>query len=693
VSLFDFPRIHVWGTTWINPSTANNNSASPGEELTVVSNTERVRAMAQGKTDAEFRAWMSGLDQYGLLRCQWNYYGDFGWRFVDVRVQSAQHSPSRLVTDPSADPLIGGQVYFNDAIMCDTNPEGFTSTQNFAESLEIRAPGALGGTGTFVSRKPARATTRWLNWYRNVSYHGLFGLPPTGANGQLSSGGAGGASASFQHAIQIAPYDLEAGLHAADDEDEILHKLLPGDSDAVKALLRALQSPQARGLVFRYNLYLSFPMYSDTELAVLFAAGKRLANPSLGLVVGTLAPWYEGEPMSITMGRHLKPVASFANPYRPGKPYYLSPVVAAVNAKTQVLSLDVANCLPEDGGDGEKFNLGTVTVGMRQATPPNVDPATNQNPVTPIGTLRNDRRTYVTQGGLCDIPLSELDQKTRALVGDDGYEMVLQTSLAGVLLSETPFMVEADQGCSYLDELPPGQHWDDPVVRAELARAPDPALRGEIDLFVRYRGRVPSGATPLRVEQWRETPTGFIDQFGVYRYPVLLETESVIVKGGSIRYRLKPRQSSGLRLYRLVPPENFPQDIAADTLANMAFQEFCAELRVLPYDDYSTVSDADLSFDIIYNEIFRYYALILPAMSERLDLSDPTVWQSPTAARYVLRVIDETLWPYYNYMPRTRDLSKYRRALLRRWCHKVLAEHGVIQPTQPSHPVAAPGAQ
>ena len=125
----------------------------------------------------------------------------------------------------------------------------------------------------------------------------------------------------------------------------------------------------------------------------------------------------------------------------------------------------------------------------------------------------------------------------------------------------------------------------------------------------------------------------------------------------------------------------------------MAFQEFFAELRVLPYDDYSAVADADLTFPFIYEEIFRYYYLILPAMSERLDMSDPTVWQSPTAARYVLRMIDERLWSYYNYMPRTRDLSTYRRQLLRRFCNKVLAENGVSQEIAPARRTAGRGGR
>lgn len=69
MGLFDLPRIHVWGRQVANPGTGNNDSASPGTELSVVSNTERVRAMTEGRSDTEFRAWMTGLDKYGLLRC------------------------------------------------------------------------------------------------------------------------------------------------------------------------------------------------------------------------------------------------------------------------------------------------------------------------------------------------------------------------------------------------------------------------------------------------------------------------------------------------------------------------------------------------------------------------------------------------------------------------------------------------
>src|SRR5438270_616060 len=119
----------------------------------------------------EVRRGVTGLDPGGMWRCQWNYYGDMSIRFADVRVRSVQlgYADDQLITDPEDDPLIGAQVYLAGAVMCDLNPEGYHGTQVFSEALEVRAPHALRGTGTFVSRKPERATTRWLNWYRNVS--------------------------------------------------------------------------------------------------------------------------------------------------------------------------------------------------------------------------------------------------------------------------------------------------------------------------------------------------------------------------------------------------------------------------------------------------------------------------------------------------------------------------------------------
>src|SRR5262249_48942677 len=157
--------------------------------------------------------------------------------------------------------------------------------------------------------------------------------------------------------------------------------------EAATALVAALRKKGARGLLFRYNLYLCFPRLSDTELAGQFSRGLKTANPAYGLVLGTISPWHEAEPATITLGRYLKPAAPFTHPSRPAKPYYPPPCVAAVDTAGKRVSIDAANCLPEDGPEGYKYSLGAVTLGVRQATPPGQDPSTNTSPVTPIGTL------------------------------------------------------------------------------------------------------------------------------------------------------------------------------------------------------------------------------------------------------------------------------------------------------------------
>ncbi len=696
MGLFDFPRIHVWGTHRINVATGNNDSMSPGTEGAITSDSEQVRAVTAGRSDAEFAAWMESLGAAGgptsgWINAQWNYYGDMSFRFADVRVQSIQLGYDRLISEPSEDPLVGAAVYLNDAVMCDTNPEGYDTTQIFAEALEIRAPGALAGTGTFLSRKPTRAATRWLNWFRNINFHGT-AFPN-------SSGGAGGASATFQHGMVVEKGDLGRAPREGDAYDEVFHRFLPlPASPGASAMAEALRREDVQGLVFRYNLYLTYPRITDPGLAEMFRRGEKAENPAIRLLVGTIAPWLVGEPESITMGRFLRPANSFTNSYRiggptPPKPYYLSPCVARVDQEAGKISIDVANCLPEIGSDGMKYRMGEVTLGVRKATPPGTNPAGNTSPVTTLGTITNDRETYQLLGGLFDVDYAALPPEPKKLLNDDGYEMVLATSDCGVLLYEPEYMVASDCECSYLDDLPPGKRWDDADVHDSLKKMPTPALRGEVPIYVRRRGEVPTGPVALSVEQWQFTPTGDPNNLGYYNYPVQLRSETFEVQGGGpTSYRLRPLGGPGISYYRFVGPGQWPAVIDPATFANLSFAENMTILRVLPYWDDSKVSDDNLTFDLVYREVFRYYKLIFPAMSRRLDMADPAIWASPTAASYVLRMIDLRLWETYNYMPRTRDLSASRRRLVERFCRKVIAAHkgAAIAPSPATAPAPAP---
>lgn len=678
MSVFDFPRINVAGTYLVDPPTANND-VPPGS---YVSDTRTVRAVSGPMDDAEFSSWITGLNEEGLLRCSWNYYGDLTLRFLDVRVTGVQLAPGRLLVGAAEDPLIGGKLSLTDAVMCDIDPEGIDATQIFASSLQLESAGGFRDR-LFISRPPTRATLRQLNFCRNVSF--------TSAIGPTSSAHAGGGSAIFQFSVEVRPEDLVAGDDLSTGASQQFHKLLPeAASPGTTALAEVLRAPSWRGLVFRMTLYMTHPLLSDPVVADAFAKGQPLHNPAYGLVCGTLAPWRRSEPASVTLGRYLRPAGTYPNPYLRGASYEIGPAVACHDADADLLSVDFVNALPEDGIDGDKFDLSPLSLGVRPLTPPGTDPAKNPAPVTTLAVVVNDRETYLRSGGLWDLPLGGLGGDERRLIADDGFELVVQSGRGGstvVLLSESEYMVASDCAASYLEEPPPGHGWE-PSEAGDPARVSDNAFDGEVPVFVHRRGRPAEGAVELSVELW---------QMGLRRRaveadsrtPRLLQTTSLVVQDGFARLDVRPPPEHGIYDYRLVPPGWWPAIVKPGDFVSETGEDARTMVRVLPYDDYSRLSDDEVNFPLVYSEVLRYYQLLCPAMGERLDLSDPTLWTTPSAAHYLLKVTAPELWATPLSMPRTRDLSAPRRALLQRFCRLVTERSAAGSKPAPPGPPAS----
>jgi hypothetical protein len=507
--------------------------------------------------------------------------------------------------------------------------------------------------------------------------------------GNDTSGGAGGASATFIHSVKVARIDEEKLPQVGPEYDEMMHHWWPllnregqPASRVAYELYRVLSGAFAQGLQIRYNLYLCYPRIADSALVEEFAAGRKTENPAIGWVLGTIAPWRAREPESLTLGRGLNPARSYPNQYRSDfKPYFLAPTVARVAdvGDAMLVSIDLVNTLPEDGKDGEKFPLGPVEIGLREATVPGGDPAANQALVRPIGMIANDRRSFERCGGVYDLPVT--DPAMRAELADPGYELVLQTGRFGVLMYEPEYYVGSDCEAAYLDSAPPGSA--DPVVRPPNG-AGDPLpqpLRGWVPVYVRRRGHVPDDRVRLGVEEWKFTPTGDPNppNYGSYRFPTRLGEETIEAERGLATHLLGPKGGPGVSMFRYVAPGQWPQPLDSAALANTTYREAYTFLRVLPYDEAVKIADADLDYDAVYRHVFRYYALILPAMTKRLDMTGggAGLWQTPTAARYLLKTTGVDMWEHWAYMPRTRDLSATRRELLRRYCRKVLAAHGI----------------
>lgn len=165
--------------------------------------------------------------------------------------------------------------------------------------------------------------------------------------------------------------------------------------------------------------------------------------------------------------------------------------------------------------------------------------------------------------------------------------------------------------------------------------------------------------------------------FGAYVDPRKLGSGTLEVRGGLVEHELHPLDGPGVLMFRYVVPGQWQHDMDGGNLAKLAFQEDYTFLRILPYDAEAAAAAASnepIDFATIYKHVLRYYALILPAMSKRLQMSanSPDLWTSPTAARYLLRTTSPDLWNHWAYMPRTRDLSRTRRDLLRRFCLQII---------------------
>ena len=174
------------------------------------------------------------------------------------------------------------------------------------------------------------------------------------------------------------------------------------------------------------------------------------------------------------------------------------------------------------------------------------------------------------------------------------------------------------------------------------------------------------------------TPSGDPNNYGFYQFPMQLGSAPAVitVNDGWGSVDLVPVHGfAGLRMFRFVPNSLWPQTRPPDQLAWLMCAESYASMRILPNDDFSSQLADGPTFEDIYEHVFKYYDLVLPAMNERLSMSDPSLWETPTAAKYLKRVLDPALWDSTRYMPRTRDLSAKRRQLVTAFCDAVIARH------------------
>ncbi len=767
MSQFDFPRIHVRGLVSINVGTANNDdysgmsivptrTANDEPKMAAydrlpmrLANTDDVQPITFGKSDKGFIKWASrplevfnGATKTKVIPGEWNYNGsmgmalEFNYKDFEGNSGTSQTIVSRIQTDSThyfneetgtdglseaqlaaLNPFIGATLSYkkrtnvreSTAMMIDCSQEGSSaSSQVIAGNLMLENKGnillgrQLNENGNYAGGgQPSKASTWWLNFQRNVNFPG-----------------PGGAAGTFQTVVPFEP-----GLEAT----------------ALKELFETFrpagETREIVGVVYRYALFRVQSEFRNNLTATELQTKAGKAIPGLGEMIGTLAPWYEGDgvenltmgrilmPLSYTMGQIMAPYPQGNPPRLPGtfvKPtgsagnggqFRLGPIVSKLHEQLKVLSLDMATSVPENYTDdpraknfpgyrndtdpsiskNPKYNLGDLDLGLR------FEDANGTEQEVTLATLNFDDSStysygtvqYNDGGAMLDI---SLDCNGYTLEDVKQGTLFLKGTAEGQseqFLNEQELMITFPHSTVYCEQEPSGtttlynfagDQVPSPVVVYQKGKPLSPAA---------YEKMVQSGKG-LVLQQFRLNPLQL--QESVNEYPILNQDINTLdfsvltdvnLNGthiGAITQKGVSQQEGGM----------ITTQGEIDTIVHPIVY-----VRILPNEDYSQyyedpsaeepVGNDTLTFGVIYEKVFRNYHLIYPAMNQQVPMNDPMEWAGPTMARTLLDRIDPTTWMDYAYMPRTRDLSHSRTVLLQAYARRILKNPAKFNTQAPSY--------
>jgi hypothetical protein len=429
------------------------------------------------------------------------------------------------------------------------------------------------------------------------------------------------------HTRWVLPRNLSAG--GFEGFAAVWHAVVPADQLTVtgtgSATVDLFQQAKTagQGLFIRFVTYLLFPKISSQQLAADFSHNLTTENPAIGRVLGSVGIWSPAEMTTIPVGRRLVPATTIMSDHAS---YQLNPATFAVDSSNHVLSLDLINTFPEINETLAKVSLGDVGAYV------DVPQANGTSQLQKLGPVAYDRASYEQTGGMIDVPISAPLEAAVA----SGEIVLVQESSGNRLMDEADQTVETDDRCVYLDE----------------------KQAGTLHLRVLRKGASPGAPVTIRLAQFITSQKSFTP--ATPANAVLTLPDQVVTDANGLASVPLATARPGTCVVTFLLPDSSDGDMTA-----------FANVRVLPEDDYSHVTDDQLTFPFIYNEVLRYYYLLYPNMNKKIDLSVES--KVTFRAQFIRDRIDASRLELSPYMPRTRELSAGKRKLLQRWCDKVLA--------------------
>ncbi|RMQ47636.1 hypothetical protein ALQ04_04112 [Pseudomonas cichorii] len=590
MSILNGPRLNFWGGISTDVSVPNN-SATLDEDNDTKFNlfdvtTSTIAPEAQPYTDEQLNekinAPSSSPPTTGYTKGGWNHYGQ---HLVEMDTQiSSQGNPGAiskqgdLVGKPvyllgSLDPATG-QSGSSGPMMVDLDPTSMYTTQIFVGGLQI------GNSDDVQLLIRCNSVCSSMDVKQRI-------LGPE----SMDAPGSCYFSGTFQLTFPLS------SIVSYNQNSEILQAII--------------KAPGATGIVLRFVMFEMCPTMTTPQLDADYAAKRFTSNPSIGRVIGTLAPAFADEPVICQAGRQL------VNQYTSNAGF------ANLN-DNGLLSIDMVNLIPKEtfrsdrtattSPIGPNADYGPISFGVGTTSP------------TTLATLPADSEfalNYYLYGGIVDLLLdaSQVIQAKTQPLSITAPNKVLDTwkgQETSLNITETAYRLYADQRNIYLEDYPNGL---------------------TIPLQVRYLGGPVPSTTNIGIS--------IGNTLDCLSYP---SSVSILANQLSVDVTVT------------LKPDTESQAGFSVLTYNVDNSSYFTNFRKYAQTDFGIAKGSIITWDQMYPNVLRFHYLAFPAMSRYVPLNQPNAVMA--AKDTILRRISDTYKGTTLYMPVVRSMSPSQRALL-----------------------------
>jgi hypothetical protein len=383
-------------------------------------------------------------------------------------------------------------------------------------------------------------------------------------------------------------------------------------------LAKSLRNDAVLGLTVRWNAYRTL-YYDDPanmtmhaqELQKKLVGGGFQPNPARSVLVGVLGLWRKGEPPAEPGDRAC--LTQTPPPSTPKDPPYVAS--AHVRLTKDLLTLDLANSIPETGVDLTKANLGDLTAVA----------VTSDGTTVTLGTFGYEayrKEAYEASAGIITLKVDPAAAQ-QAQTAD----IQLRKQDGTVLLAESALRAMAQTPNVYLDS------GDSATLSVQVLNRGRPAASGiEVTIVS------PDTAADTSI-------SSTTDAQGIATFPIVGEGNASTGSGE-------------VELYVLVPGQGAPAPQAFDPQLTTY-----VNVRTLPADaNLADLQQTPPTWANVQANVLKNWQAMAPCMDNWLDLGNPGQVKSFAPLLHKLTAKDN--FEAFRFMPVTRDMTAGQRTLL-----------------------------